>query len=59
MFNKALSKIKAFFISIAESIAWARMKQVEAMMYRDCKNIHDIERLQKQFDKKSNGIHWQ
>ena len=58
MFNKALSKIKGFFIGIAESIAWARMKQVEAMMYRDCKNIHDIERLQKQFDKKSNGIHW-
>ena len=58
MFMKALNKIKAFFISIAESIAWARMKQVEAMMYRDCKNIQDIERLQKQFDKKSNGIHW-
>ena len=59
MFMKALNKIKAFFISIAESIAWARMKQVEAMMYRDCKNIQDIERLQKQFDKKPNGIHWQ
>ena len=58
MFNKALSKIKAVFISIGESIAWARMKQVEAMMYRDCKNIHDIERLQKQFDQKPNGIHW-
>ena len=58
MFMKALNKIKAFFISIAESIAWARMKQVEAMMYRDCKNIQDIERLQKQFDQKPNGIHW-
>ena len=59
MFKKALSKIKDIFISIGESITWARMKQVEAMMYRDCKNIHDIERLKKQFDKKPNGIHWQ
>ena len=53
MFNKALSKIKAVFISIGESIAWARMKQVEAMMYRDCKSLEDIERLQQALNQKS------
>jgi hypothetical protein len=33
-------------VTTGETIAWARMKQVEAMMYRDCKSLEDIERLQ-------------
>jgi len=43
-------------VSVSESIAWARMKQVEAMMYRDCKSLEDIERLQKALSQNQKSI---
>ena len=51
--KRRLSEIWSWFVSLCESIAWARMKQVEAMMYRDCKSLEDIERLQRAFEQKS------
>ena len=51
--KKVLSSIWNWMIKLGESIAWARMKQVEAMMYRDCKSLEDIERLQRAFEQKS------
>lgn len=50
MIKRLLSKIWTWMVGIGESIAWARMRQVEAMMYRDCKSIYDIERLQRQYN---------
>jgi hypothetical protein len=51
--RKALSSIWDFMINLGKSIAWARMKQVEAMMYRDCKRLEDIERLHQALNQKS------
>lgn len=48
--KRRLSEIWSWFVALGESIAWARMKQVEAMMYRDCKNLYDIERLQRSYE---------
>jgi len=50
MLKKPLSRLWNWLVSLSESVAWARMKQVEAMMYRDCKSIYDIERLQRQYN---------
>ena len=51
-----LNRIWTWMVSVSESIAWARMKQVEAMMYRDCKSLEDIERLQKALSQNQKSI---
>jgi hypothetical protein len=56
MLKKPLSRLWNWLVSLSESIAWARMKQVEAMMYRDCKNLYDIERLQQSLNKDKKSI---
>lgn len=57
--KRTLNKVGEWFIGVGESIAWARMKQAEFHMYQHCRNLYDIERVQKERERKEgNGIHW-
>jgi hypothetical protein len=47
-----------WFIGFSESIAEARIQQANFYMYSHCKNLQDIERTQREKDRKENGIHW-
>lgn len=50
MLKRSLNAIWTWLVGFGESLAWARMKQVEALMYRDCKSLYDVERIQRSFE---------
>lgn len=49
-----------WIVGFSESIAESRIQQANFYMYNHCKNLHDVERVQKEQARKDsqNGIHW-